>query len=114
MIKDMTEGYLANVKALAKDNGKQAEGALKARLDYLEDYADGRADIYVYKDGAPNSFYLLCKGKDNTTWWNGGLLYSGPGLKSTDGSVRLDGSGPAFSVSLTPKPANEHHWSVHT
>lgn len=37
-------------------------------------------------------------------WFNGGLIYSGPGQPS-------DGSGPSFTVSVDPC---KHGWSVHT
>ena len=42
-------------------------------------------------------------------WFNGGLIYSGPGNGS-------DGSGPSFTVSLDPDAASgsKHMWSVHT
>ncbi len=42
-------------------------------------------------------------------WFNGGLLYSGPG-------VRLHGGAPSFSVSLNQdaKDGKTHMWSVHT
>ena len=53
---------------------------------------------YRWHEGVPYVF-----------WFNGGLIYSGPGHP-------LDGSGPAFTVSLDEEVAagKRHTWSVHT
>lgn len=114
MLIDKTNGYLAKTKELAVAAGEQATAALQKQLDYLGTYAQGRADTYLYKDFAPHSFTFRIVGtKLGDTWLDGGLIYSGPGMNGSR-EQRSDGSGPSFTVSLTPAPANEHHWGVHT
>ena len=76
------------------------------KLNYLMGYADGSCDVELHYDFAPNSFVFIMLRRDGTRWFNGGLIYSGPGQP-------LDGSGPAFTVSLAPT-GQEHNWSVHT
>jgi len=53
--------------------------------------------------------YRWHEGRPYIFWFNGGLIYSGPGRPS-------DGSAPSFTVSLDPVCASgaEHRWSVHT
>lgn len=79
---------------------------LVERLDYLAHYGDGTNVCEIHNDFASNSFAFLMKHPDGRRWFNGGLIYSGPGLP-------LDGSAPSFTVSLAPT-GHEHNWSVHT
>lgn len=79
---------------------------LVERLSYLANYSDIGNQVDIYRDHAPHSFAFLVHRPDGTRWFNGGLIYSGPGQP-------LDGSGPAFTVSLAPT-GHEHDWSVHT
>ena len=79
---------------------------LVERLDYLANYGDGNNQVNIHRDSAPNSFEFLMRRPDGTRWFNGGLIYSGPGQP-------LNGSSPAFTVSLAPT-GREHDWSVHT
>ena len=75
------------------------------RLQYLASYGNGDNICEVAKDFAPHSFEFLMKHPDGKPWFRGGLIYSGPGQ-------RLDGSAPAFTVSLSHETG--HNWSVHT
>ncbi len=75
------------------------------RIDYLNTYADGYCNCHLAKDSAPNSFDFVMFKDDGTRWFNGGLIYSGPGQP-------MDGSAPAFTVSLTQSKG--HSWGVHT
>jgi hypothetical protein len=78
---------------------------LMERLDYLGHYSDQATTCHLYRDHAPNSFAFAMKRHSSQFWFNGGLIYSGPGQA-------LDGSGPAFTVSISAEPG--HSWSVHT
>lgn len=61
----------------------------------------------LYKDFAPFSFEFVMQKKDSKgewgRWFNGGLIYQGPGLPA-------DGSFPTLTVSLH----NQTGWFVHT
>lgn len=115
MIIDHTNGFLDAVKTRAKEAGPQAEESLNTSLAYLSTYADGRVNAHLYKDAfAPNSFsIIMLAANSGEKWWNGGLIYSGPGLGG-EPAVRLDGGAPAFTVSLVHAPVGAHHWSIHT
>lgn len=78
------------------------------KLEYLATYGNGDNHVEIYRDWGrtPHSFEFLMLHPDKTRWFNGGLIYSGPGQP-------LDGSAPAFTVSLS-KTGHEHNWSVHT
>lgn len=77
----------------------------RERLDYLNQYADGRCNCHLHKDFAPHSFEFVMHREDGTRWFNGGLIYSGPGQP-------MDGSAPAMTVSLSRESG--HNWGVHT
>ena len=79
---------------------------LADKLEYLAQYGDGNNLCEIHRDHAPNSFAFLMRHPDGRVWFNGGLIYSGPGQP-------LDGSAPALTVSLEPT-GHEHKWSVHT
>lgn len=99
--------YLAEVRAWADANGCSAE--LEAQLGYLRDYAEGCV-CELHKDFAPHSFEFLMRHPNHEVWFNGGLIYSGPGCPS-------DGSFPSLTVSidsLNGRTDIEHKWSVHT
>lgn len=84
-------------------------GAFKAfmkRVEYLTTYGDGLNTVELHKDWAPHSFEFLMLRPDGTRWFNGGLIYQGPGQPG-------DGSAPALTVSLCSDPA-VHKWGVHT
>lgn len=78
---------------------------LTERLEYLATYAGGEGTCELHNDVAPQSFEFLMRRADGTPWFNGGLIYSGPGMPA-------DGTGPALTVSLTVESG--HSWSVHT
>ena len=82
-----------------------AADKLIERLDYLANYAGGDNMCELYNDWAPHSFEFVMKRPDGSRWFNGGLIYSGPGQQ-------LDGSAPALTVSLSQQQG--HGWSVHT
>ena len=85
-------------------------GALKARLDYLENYGGdpNACRARLFKDLAPYSFYFVLEKKNGrgewAQWFNGGLIFHG----SHDGHG--SGSAPTFAVTLTPTTG----WSIHT
>lgn len=115
---DAQAQYLESVKTAAAATSAEAVTALQERLDYLDQYAQGRANCYIFRDSyAPNSFYLrMMDAADETKqWWNGGLIYSGPGLSGGEGA-RSDGGASSFTVSLNPDAqfGRRHMWSVHT
>lgn len=103
MIEFKDPEHLLNVFEFAAENNCAAK--LNAQLRYLAEYGDGNNICHLYRDHAPLSFEFLMLRPDGTRWFNGGLIYSGPGQP-------LNGSGPAFTVSLTNEPG--HSWSVHT
>jgi len=84
------------------------------RLIYLSYSPDGNTRCILHHDFAPLSFaFVMERMRANERKWNfiynGGLLYSGPG-------VPLNGSYPSLSVSLNADAAagKIHMWSVHT
>lgn len=103
---------------------------LLTRLAFLSNYGNGPGPVFapdenvahlawvltnrnpngstceLYRDFAPHSFAFLMRHEDGSTWFNGGLIYSGPG-------VPLDGSFPALTVGIGIDSSN-HDWSVHT
>lgn len=83
-------------------------GAIDKLLDklrYLAEYGDDNI-CELYDDWAPHSFEFLMKHPDGSRWFNGGLIYSGPGQP-------LDGSAPALTVGIGID-SSVHNWSVHT
>jgi hypothetical protein len=110
--------YFAEVVKFAAE--VDAVGELLSALTRLSDYAKGNEEIetqcVIYRDFAPYSFAFLMKRREVASddpeykpWFNGGLIYSGPGLPS-------DGCGPSFTVSLDDDAASgrTHKWSTHT
>jgi hypothetical protein len=110
--------YLEKIRFAASELG--ALDKLEKQLEYLASYAcrDGADNVdlkqtktYLSQDFAPLSFaFRLSKRCEDGTyrhWFNGGLIYSGP-------AQALNGSGPAFTVSLDPDAGKDHNWSVHT
>lgn len=79
---------------------------LMERLDYLAHYSDPSTTCHLYRDSAPNSFGFAMKRHGSQFWFNGGLIYSGPGQP-------LNGSGPAFTVGIGVDNS-VHGWSIHT
>ena len=79
---------------------------LMERLDYLGHYSDQATTCHLYRDSAPRSFAFVMRGHGGQPWFNGGLIYSGPGQA-------LNGSGPAFTVGIGID-SSVHGWSVHT
>lgn len=88
-----------------------AGASLMERLTYLATYASGEGCIYekggtrceLRQDGQGWSFYFTMYRPDGAGgeafWFNGGLVYHGPGIES-------------FSVELVSE--SKPHWSVHT
>jgi hypothetical protein len=93
-----------------------AHDRLHEQLDFLARFACSVEDAqktrcYLHKDFAPYSFEFTMQRRrpdgGYEYWFNGGLIYSGPGQP-------LDGSAPALTVSLDPEAGKQHDWSVHT
>jgi hypothetical protein len=86
------------------------KGALKGRLDYLENYGGKHAHrtrVRLFRDRAPYSFGFIIEQKTADEWrplFNGGLLFHGS--HDRNGS----GSGPTYACTLTPTTG----WSIHT
>ena len=104
MIKFDSADHVAKVLEFAINNG--CADKLCERLRYLAEYAGGDNTCELHPDWAPNSFAFVMNRPDGTRWFNGGLIYSGPGQP-------LDGSGPAFTVGIGID-GSKHGWSVHT
>ena len=104
MIEFKAPDHLAQVLKFAVENDYAVK--LLERLDYLANYADGKGTCEIHNDWAPHSFAFLMLREDGSRWFNGGLIYSGPGQP-------LDGSGPAFTVGIGVD-SSRHGWSVHT
>lgn len=106
MIKIHCPEQLATAVEFAVNNGCAAK--LLERLAYLCNYGNGEVEhtCHLHWDHAPLSFEFVIDNPDGSHWFNGGLIYSGPGQP-------LDGSGPAFTVGIGNNNA-EHSWSTHT
>lgn len=104
--------YFDEVVAFAKRAElyeSEANGALKAKLDYLERYGRDpeRTRVRLFRDSAPYSFGFVIEKKVGEEWhhlFTGGLLFHG----SHDGHG--SGSGPTFALTITPTTG----WSIHT
>jgi hypothetical protein len=108
-IKD--QEHYDKVVAFAQSVG--AEAQLRERLDYLGTFAT-LTECELYYDFAPHSFGFVMfqrqkTGSERTRWFNGSLIYSGPGVPS-------NGSFPSLTVSIDRDAASgaRHMWSVHT
>jgi len=116
LITEEIQEYFDKVKAFAKSVGK--EDQLREKLDYLDSYACGQpgeegydpeaTKCFLGKDFAPQSFAFCVQKRDKNGeyqyWFQGGLIFHG----AHDGGG--DGSGPTFSVCLSPTDG----WSIHT
>ena len=83
-----------------------ATDVLLDKIKYLSEYSGGRCLCAIHKDWAPHSFDFVMFHEDGSRWFNGGLIYSGPGQP-------LDGSAPALTVGIGID-STKHTWSVHT
>ncbi len=110
---DSGKKRLKEIFEFAVDNDCVSE--IVDQLQYLNSYgseAAPKSKVVFTHDFAPLSMTFMMYGHEKgkwTEWFNGGLLYSGPGVK-------LDGGAPSFSMSLN-KEAREgllHRWSTHT
>jgi Domain of unknown function (DUF4120) len=104
--------HLDKVREFARSVGAEAE--LQKQLDFLAGFGGDAAKVrcHLYRDFAPHSFFWRMEHSSLDGWKPGlvgGLIYSGPG-------VRSDGSAPSFNVSLNPDAASgrKHMWSIHT
>lgn len=104
MIKIEDPDYFAEVMQFALDN--DCADKLTEKLGYLTAYHEGENTCQLYKDWAPYSFHFLMLRPDGTRWFNGGLIYSGPGQP-------LDGSAPALTVGIGID-SSRHGWTAHT
>lgn len=106
--------HFTDIERFAKEVG--ALENLRERLQYLGTYAQNGGEkitrCKLFKDWADLSFAFMIQILENgewRDWFNGGLIYSGPGRPS-------NGSAPQMTVSLDPDAASgaKHMWSVHT
>lgn len=96
--------HLLGVLLFADKVGATAK--LIDKLKYLAEYGDGNNICELHNDWAPHSFAFGMNRPDGTRWFNGGLIYSGPGQP-------LDGSAPALTVGIGID-SSKHGWSIHT
>lgn len=110
-------GHLAGVREAAEKLGRGAVESLTEKLAYLDGYANGLGCLYekegtrcrLFFDHAPLSFQFVMEHGDGkggwVRWFNGGLIYQGPGVPG-------DGSFPSLTVSLSDN--GNPHWGIHT
>ena len=104
------EEYFYKVKEFAE--GVRAFGSLCEELAYLSNYGEDCLCL-LRKDFSPYSFVFTMFKQDSSGAYikafNGGLIYSGPGIPS-------NGTSPSFTVSLDEDAASgkRHMWSIHT
>jgi hypothetical protein len=119
MIEVQDREHFKNVVRFARRRG--ISDRLFATLRHLGTYANRTGCTYdkqtgrdtkciIGRDWAPNSFGFCMMRKEGPDkpweqWFFGGMIYSGP-------SQPLDGSGPAFTCSISPD--DKEGWSVHT
>jgi Domain of unknown function (DUF4120) len=96
--------HLASTLRFAIEAGAHAK--LIDKFEYLTKYGEGDNMCEIYNDFAPHSFTFVMKRPDGTRWFNGGLIYSGPGQP-------LNGSAPALTVGIGID-SSQHGWSIHT
>lgn len=123
IVNEHVADYFGQVMANVARMGPGALSDLLEQLSYLDTYGCNSefglnrniTNCFLRKDFAPNSFsFTMMRATTDGSetykyWFDGGLIYSGPGLPS-------DGSSPSLSVSLDPYAASgsKHMWSVHT
>ena len=126
MLRIECRDYFEGVRRAAVQMGRGALTSLHRQLHYLGQYACRNGGIrrtrcLLFQDFAPYSFgfVMQIQKADGSGlydhWFNGGLIYSGPGVTGEDGA-RSDGGAPSFTCSLDPGAVNGrmHQWSVHT
>lgn len=100
------QDHMDSIVAFAKHMG--LEQHLNDKLTWLGNYSDRETKCRLWKDFAPHSFQfemLLISDGEEHFWFNGGLIYHGPGSPG-------DGSFPTLSVDLSSD--TKPHWSIHT
>lgn len=118
--------YYRTVEKQVKNDSPRALKAFRDGVECLHRFACDEKDpdrtfCWLFEDFAPYSFTFLMHRRSAPTepykaWFNGGLIYSGPGLGSDRKQVVSKGGAPSFAVSLDPVcvSGREHRWSVHT
>ncbi len=109
VVQDNDKEYFSKVKQFAEGVGASS---LHEELSYLSNYGQGDYLCFIIKDFSPYSFAFTMFRQQKEVYvrsFNGGLIYSGPGIPS-------NGSFPSFTVSLDEDAASgkRHMWSVHT
>ena len=103
MIKDYTNGRLAEIKAYATEH--HLEESLNKTFTRFETFAKSGCEVNLYTDFAPLSLYFEIL-RDEKLVLNGGFIFHGP----HDGFG--NGSAPTFSVCIDPE--RTPGWSIHT
>lgn len=89
---------------LEKRNEPELTEKFLARMKYLNDYAGERSQgCTLRRDYAPFSFAFVMLRQDGESWFNGGMIYHGPGESGA--------GAPAYSVRIGDRPED---WSIHT
>lgn len=127
---DQGKESLKEILSFAVDNDCLDE--IVDQLHYLTYYGQTsgpKTKCLLHRDFAPLSmtfmmFSMPQEGTDPTgqdegvwsEWFNGGLIYSGPGPNPDKEGVPLDGGSPSFTQSLDKdaREGKKHMWSVHT
>ena len=103
MIKDLSNGKLAEIKAYATEHN--ITESFNKTLTRFETFSQCGCEVNIYSDFAPLSLYFEIT-RDEKLVLNGGFIFRG----HHDGFG--SGSAPAFSVCIDPE--RSPHWEIHT
>jgi hypothetical protein len=103
MIKDLSNGRLAEIKAYATEHN--LEENFNKTFTRFETFSQCGCEVNLYSDFAPLSLYFEIT-RDEKFVLNGGFIFHGP----HDGFE--NGGAPTFSVCLDPEKTTG--WSIHT
>lgn len=104
---DATAEKLNKIKKFADKCG--IRDRLDKQLEFLATYSSKNVVCQLYEDFAFMSlgFVFLSAGPPYSRWFNGGLIYDGPGYDN-------DGSFPQLTVSLVSQNDNRGTWNTNT
>ena len=103
MIKDLSNGRLAEIKAYATEHNLTE--SLDMTFARFDTYTNCGCEVNLYSDFAPLSLYFEII-RDGQFVLNGGFIFHGP----HDGYG--NGTAPTFSVCIDPEKTAG--WSIHT
>jgi hypothetical protein len=103
MIKDLTNGRLADIQAYATEHNLTE--SFHKTFARFETFSQCGCEVNLYSDFAPLSLYFDII-RDEKLVLNGGFIFHGP----HDGYG--SGAAPTFSVCIDPE--RSPHWEIHT